>query len=468
MNLYPAIRYHMGEWTYYSVKMSMRELSEHVKFASEIYEDRTLDEAIQRVLNEKRVKRDIVRYLKRQPFRFFSSIVVAAQGGRPTFYGVDIAEDERFVMFADDQRLSSSFGVLKFDGTQNYYALDGQHRLAAIKTLLDPKDELSEGAPDSFSADEISVLVIVPKQEESERDFMQRYRRLFSNLNRYAKPMDQATNIIMDEDDSFAILTRRLITEHEFFKSAGRQKDSRKIKTDKGKNLKSGDSFFTSIETLYELNRTLLTTRARDNDGWFSGEDVEQEDFTRFRPDDEILEKLYLELSAYWDALVAALPVLREDPAKMRVHSLADDELGGEEHDNLLFWPIGMEMVVRVARDLLDDELPNPTSPTTAECTAVLTRLSAVDWEMHRPPWRNFLLTGTGDGSWRMRTDDRKEATRIARRILMYILGQDLDPIDLEGLKTEWSVRLNPQPGEAEQRKMWSAILEQRRRATSV
>ena len=50
---------------------------------------------------------------------------------------------------------------------------------------------------------------------------MKKYRKLFSTLNRYAKKTDGATNIILDEDDTFAILTRRLITDHEFFRWTG-------------------------------------------------------------------------------------------------------------------------------------------------------------------------------------------------------------------------------------------------------
>ena len=66
MNIYPALRSQMGSFRYYIVKMSARELSENVKYASEVYEDRTLDEAIQRTLNEGRVNKEIVEYLKRQ------------------------------------------------------------------------------------------------------------------------------------------------------------------------------------------------------------------------------------------------------------------------------------------------------------------------------------------------------------------------------------------------------------------
>ena len=209
MNLYPALRSKMGEWNYYVVKMNARELNQNVYFASEIYEDRTLDEAIQRILDESRVKKEIVEYLKRQPSRFFSSIVVAALEGNPVFYPVEITEDPQFVTYRNNQRLNEAFGVLQFDGTQKYYALDGQHRLKAVKTILDRNDPLSDGAPEDFENDEFSVIVIVPNQEETTETFMQKYpSAFFQTLIVTPKPMDQATNIIMDEDDVFAIITR--------------------------------------------------------------------------------------------------------------------------------------------------------------------------------------------------------------------------------------------------------------------
>ena len=237
MNLYPALRSKMGEWNYYVVKMSARELADNVQLASAVYEENfldesiqlTLDEEIQRTLIDNRVTKEIAVYLKRQPYRFFSSIVVAALEGNPMFYPVEITEDPQFVIFRDDQRLNEAFGLLKFDGTQKYYALDGQHRLSAIKTLLGPP--LSEGTPEDFENDEFSVIVVIPSQSDSNDTFIQKYRRLFTNLNRYAKKTDNATNITLDEDDTFAILTRKLITNNAFFKSpALRQKKSTRIK----------------------------------------------------------------------------------------------------------------------------------------------------------------------------------------------------------------------------------------------
>ena len=83
MRIYPAVRAKMGDWKYYMVRMKMREIAQEVQFAHDIYEDKTLSDAIQRILDEKRVKTDIVHYLARHTDRFFSSIVAAAVEGEP-------------------------------------------------------------------------------------------------------------------------------------------------------------------------------------------------------------------------------------------------------------------------------------------------------------------------------------------------------------------------------------------------
>jgi len=464
MNLYPAIRFTMGQWTYYSVKMSMRELSENVHFASEVYPDRTLDEAIQRALNEKRVKSQIVTYLTRQPFRFFSSLVVAAMKGDPRFYPVRISDEPQFEFFADDKRLNETFGVLKFDGSQDYYALDGQHRLAAIKTLLDPEAPESDNTPEGFADDEISVIVVVQKVGESNETFMQRYRRLFSNLNRYAKAMDQATNIIMDEDDAFAVITRRLITDHEFFRSEGRHRESRKVKTEKGKNLRPTDSFFTSIETLYEMNIAMLSSRKRVNAGWGNSDAPEPklDDFKRFRPEEQVIDNLDVELKVYWDGLLKEIPDLWRNPPEMRVHSL--DDGGGDEEatDHLLFWPIGQQMLAELVRDLLDQRQADPEHPSSETVGRAIRGLGGMEWRLHRPPWRYFLLTQDEKDNWKMRDEDRTKAVRIARRIAAWIMGEELDDEGVAELRQQWSIRLIPNPRQKDEKDLWGAVEKQR------
>lgn len=460
MNIYPAVSAKLGNWKYYIAKMTAQELSRNVQLAHDIYEDRTLGEAIQRILKTSRVNKEIVEYLKRQEDHFFSSIVIAALKGDPKFYQVEIKDDPKFQMIKEDGPVSSSFGVLKFDGSQSYYALDGQHRLAAIKTLLDRSNPLSDGAPENFKDEEFSVILVLPSKDESQKVFMQKYRRLFANLNRYAKPMDQTTNIIMDEDDPFAIITRRLIGQHKFFSYSGRQRESKRIKTEKkGKNVNSGDPYFTSIEALYAINIALLSSRYRENNGWGADEDnIEKklEMFKRFRPQEDYIDSLFEELILYWDAILKEIPDLHSDPHKMRNHDLLDEEDDEGETDHLLFWPIGQEMVARIVRELLDRRLSDPEKPTASTISNAIKGLGKMEWRLHQSPWKYLLLIKNARDKWIMRNEERNAALRIGQIVCQWLIGLDqLDETEIKDLKRQWASLLIPAQQKNDIDAMW-------------
>ena len=347
MRIYPAIRAQMGDWQYYIVRMKMREIAHEVQLAQDIYEDKTLSDAVQRTLGEKRVKTEIVGYLARRPDRFFSSIVVAAMEGEPSWHPVEMDTNTVPKIFTSSRSMRDSFGVLSFGDEPKYYALDGQHRVAAIKLLINRQADIE--APPDFDDDLLSVIVVLREEHNvPEGEWMRRYRRLFSSLNRYAKPTDRDTNIIMDEDDLFAIVTRRLITDHEFFQAPGPERKSFKVLT-KGKNLKSGASHFTTLQTLYAVNTTLLKTSRRQRLGWdhdgHSAGDLNRQ----IRPDEESIDGYYEELCRYWDAILEVLPDLKRQPSEMRSHDMPEGN-SGEYRDHLLFWPIGQELFAKVAR----------------------------------------------------------------------------------------------------------------------
>lgn len=418
MNLYPCMRLSMGSWDYFSVKMTMQQVADNVRFAADIHDDPTLSMTIQRQLDESRVKRDIVRYLERQPDRFFSAIVVAALGGNPQFYPVTVEATPALALFASDPILNSTFGVLKFDGTQSYYALDGQHRLSAIKVLLDPASSFN--APDGFAQEHLTVMVVVPAGDEVDGDFLVRYRRLFGNLNRYAKPMDLVTTIAMDEDDAFAIITRRLITEFQFFHAAGRQWESHKIKTKKGKSMRSGDPQFTSLETLYALNIELLKTSPRANGGWATSS-ATTKDFMRLRPDEQLLDEMFEELCRIWAAMIAAIPELQEDPAVCRDH--IGGSSGGSK-DSFLFWPICQEILISAVRYHLNScgLDTSDATVTTAALQEALEPFGQVDWSLHSLPWRGLCLVKNELGIWTMRSEDRTNVMSFCRVLLSFMV----------------------------------------------
>ena len=462
MQLYPALKAHMGDWTYYIVKMRMRDVATEVKFGSQVHNDYTLDEAIQRTLKDGRVKKEIITYLKGRPDRFFASLVVAAVGGSPKFYPVSVADDPQFEIFADEESIEQSFGVLRFSGTQNYYALDGQHRLKAIKALLQPEDDKERiEPPTDFENEEISVLMVLRPASSTEEDWLASYRRLFSSLNRYAKPTDRDTNIIMDEDDIFAILTRRLVATHDFFKAPGRHLESVRVQT-KGRPLREGTSHFTSLQQLYDMNEILLTTPLRSNTGWGPGPEAERVNnlnhFKRFRPSEEYLDELFDELGLYWDAITAAVPDLALSPGDARNHQA--DGSDGEVADNALFWPIGQEVMISVVRALLDRRLPSPEEPTLEQAKVALSPLAKIDWRLHHVPWRGLLLVFASDTKkWSMRSEERKIAMETAEQLLRWITGiYQANKREESELKATWRARLGPLPGDDSPDAMWREI----------
>ncbi len=464
MNLYPALQAKMGDWTYYIAKMRMKELASEVRFAYEVEPDRTLDEVIQRDLNYRRVKQDLVSFLANRPDRFFGSIVVATLGGNPEFFPVRVTDDPRFEMLGGEGGLDEAFGILRFSGEQKYYALDGQHRLKAIQALVDRDDVESKKAPPGFEDEEISILMVVREQSELDDDFRKSYRRLFSSLNRYTKRTDEDTNIIMDEDDVFALITRQMINDHWFFKWPGRQKKSARIQT-KGKNLRTGEQYFTSLQTLYGMNVNLLLA------SWRATSDIAEDrellkdykKFRKYRPNEDYIDTLYEEAVIYWDGLIEAIPDLQKDPTKMRFHDIdTEEENSGSDH--LLFWPIGQEMLSSIVRSMLNRALLNRQKLNKDSVVKELKTLANIDWELHHSPWRHFLLVpGKKPDSWSMRSEDRAEVLKIAARLIRWMLNiDDLPAQSVDELKKDWQDRLSPPQKEEMIGEMWDSVVRKR------
>ena len=324
-------------------------------------------------------------------------------------------------------------------------------------------DEADVRAPEDFDNDLLSVIVILREEQDMEDgEWMRRYRRLFSSLNRWAKKTDDDTNIIMDEDDLFAIVTRRLITEHDFFKAPGREKESFKVET-KGKNIRKGVRHFTTLQTLYAISEILLTTRRRINSGWLpEGETMNKQ----FRPEEDYIDERYVEISEYWDTILKVLPDLHRDPASMRCHGLSDPD-NDDKSDHLLFWPIGQELFARVVRSKLDSSFPENGHADVSEMIEVLRPMAEIPWALHSAPWRYLLLVPKSpeENSWTMRNPDRKLALKVAYRLLCWILG--IDPLDEDGIKTlreDWQKLLYPMPVETRINEMWQDVEDVRER----
>lgn len=466
MRLYPAFRFTTGGHEFFVTKMNASEIAETVHFASDLFQGKTLSEAIQRGLNTNRASRDIAFYWKENEARFFNSIVIAAWQGGATFQPIQsLVSGVEFLdsLLTSDKRMHDSFGILAFNGTEQYYALDGQHRVKAIQLMQNDPTECPP--PEGFKDDEFTVIIVPTAEGEDVDQFRMRYRRMFSALNRYAKPTDNATNIVMDEDDVFAIITRQLITDHPFFQWGTSDWENERVKTDSGKNLTAGQTYFTQIEVLYEMTEDMLTSALRANSLLA---DSKRTKFKQVRPLESLIDRWYDEVALIWNVLLEIIPDLKTEPAFMRTHNPSDED--EQKSDHLWFWPIGQQTVAPVVRMLIDRsavgsgaEIDTPLKlDDVAEALAILGR---IDWDLHALPWRHLLLVTEDEETWRMRSEGRAQALKVAQELLLWItdiisLGDD----GVAALRSRWEFNLYQAKDDTDT--MWDQIVQVKVNAT--
>lgn len=357
----PAFKAKVGDWDYYICVMKYAEVARQVGFAYELGGNADLNTLIQRGLSHR--TQAIKDYLMKSEHRFLGALLVAAWGGAPQYMSVSMDDPDGVLSGIDKQ-----FGVLTFDGTQQYFALDGQHRLKAIKEALKSNPEIGQE----------DICVIMVSHYDTEEGKV-RTRRLFTNINRNAKATTGAENIVLDEDDGPAIVTRRLITEHPFFSAQGvikvfiRQGEEGELKLASGNVSQSEKRAFTTIANLYDMVRSLcfgLDPAMQKRDA---------------RPSDDVLESAYVTVGQRLDDLLKATGNIRESLlAGMSAKDLRfpkNNEAGG----HAFMRPVIQKAVARAAAQIAEqDVLP---------WNAVMERLSKLPWQIGQAPWTAVFNT---------------------------------------------------------------------------
>lgn len=328
----PALRGVMGDWVYYSCLMDLGELSERVNYAEEIHKNEFLSDMIQRHLKRGRAAK-IAEYLKQQPERFFNSLVIATYGGQPNWHALSDVHGlaARNDLKDLDEGTISSVGFLTFTGEEKLFALDGQHRLAGIKKAV--KEGLDD---DPF--DDISVIFVGHKDS---RRGLERTRRLFTTLNKTARPVSKGEIIALDEDDVMAICVRRLIEQTHLFAS-------KRIAFVASNNMPPANATsLTTIANLYDVLTILFTSAS-------SGLKKKKADLQRVRPDDEELEAYFQFAKEYFVELRKKFKALDEFFNATDTEPVIKKYRGGHG-GHILFRPIGLEIMTRVVSRLTQD-----------------------------------------------------------------------------------------------------------------
>jgi len=316
MNI-PAIRAKEGIWIYYVSTLTYRQVGDYVKRVDdELHKSKILREMLQRSITNN--YKQIATYIVQQKERFFNSLVLAIYDGDPQWHEVrlDYGGGEEYF----------DIGLLELTGKEKIFPVDGQHRVEGIKQVL--------GETNEFDNERIPVIFI---GHRNDNDGMERARRMFSTLNRYAKPVSKRDIIALDEDDSVAIASRELIEKHSLFAN-DRILDSR------GKAIpESNKKAFTTIITFYECNYELLhlflnSKEVKDSGGKKQKGASKAKEYIRFRPDQTELDEYCKLCFDFWEALSSEIASVKKYLEKEPSTEDFRNKQGGE----LLFRPAAL------------------------------------------------------------------------------------------------------------------------------
>lgn len=330
----PALRGVLGDWAFYSCLMSMNEVAKRVSFADEIHKNKNLSGMIQRQLRGSRSK-DIASYLRQQKEHFFNSLVVATYGGDPNWYAIDsISPSKDLDLGPVSPDTLASVGFLSFSGEENLFAIDGQHRLSGLKQLL------QSDANDGLLSEDLSVIFVAHKNDTTG---LERTRRLFTTLNKTAKPVSKGDIIALDEDDVMAITVRGLVEKTDLF--AGDRVAFVANNNMPATNKKS----LTTIGNLYDVLTVLFSKVKVDLR-------ANKIDLTRVRPADKKL-KDYLDLaSLYFSEMGKHFAEVGEFFQSQDTEPVVT-KYRGKHGGSIMYRPIGQKAFVEIIEKLTADGL---------------------------------------------------------------------------------------------------------------
>lgn len=318
----PAIRAKIGIWVYYIATLTFSQVKERVsKIDDELHKSTVLREMLQRSITDN--YKSIAKYIEHQEERFFNSLVLAVYDGDPKWHEIrlDYGNDEEYY----------DVGLLELTGDEKIFPVDGQHRVEGIKKALEESDDLIN--------EKIPVIFIGHKKDS---DGMQRARRLFSTLNRYAKPVSLRDIIALDEDDSIAIISRELIESNVLF-------ENDRIFDAKTKSIpESNKTAFTSIITFYECNREILklylnNKEIRNSENRKLKGQSKVNYYIRFRSAEEEIKEYYDISTKFWRALCDNVDDMKEYISAEACSEAYRNKDGG----NILFRPVALLPIVK-------------------------------------------------------------------------------------------------------------------------
>lgn len=406
---FPALRGRLGDWAFYSILMTLKQVATRVNYAEEIHNSKKLSEFIQRALDQKTRAGEIGNYLLTNEDRFFNSLVVAVYDGDPEWHEFQQLRPVGNDINMSDLTYSSrySVGYLSLAGTEKLFALDGQHRLAGIRNALKQNAELGD--------DEVSIIIVA---HHTDTAGLQRTRKLFTTLNKTARPVSKSEIIALDEADAMAITARYLVENDQRFS------EKRVHILSKQSNLPKTDTeHLITLINLYDILEILFSKGKTDE---------RPVDLKRVRPSDEALKKYFQLAADYFSSLMEISPELR----RCFTSATPTEEIAKHRHGrggHILFRPVGLLIFTEIVATLMRTFKMN-----LKESIAELKKLPT---DLAKPPYEGILWNST------TQTMSIKNKA-LTRDLLLYYLGYIKDQKRINKLRDRYILLLEDESAE--------------------
>jgi len=245
-----AMKGRLGDTDYYVLSMKAKELVDKVTIPKELQEwhGLSIEERYQRDINYNRVRTQIAPYLANDKSRFFGAVIVTAMNFDDTVLFEPLSDIATKGLPGLYRTAAANIGFLTFTGGEVLVPLDGQHRLKAIEFAVSGRDQKGadiDGIPPCNElANEDVPASLVPFQGKHAR-------KIFTKVNRYAKATTTGQNIVTEDDDMVAVLTREVAND-----LIGAQ-----LAKFSSNTLTAKDREFTTLAIVYNCNEEIITRK---------------------------------------------------------------------------------------------------------------------------------------------------------------------------------------------------------------
>lgn len=368
----------MGSTEAFIGSVTLEWLESRVRFASQlplfrqkydpntdnvIRDEHTVEDILQRPLDWSRQLPLTLYLVARKTHKFPALLVVVSPAwvddpNAPEWDETGRAKVPAATFFSLDK--DSNIGLLDVSETVAIFALDGQHRLMGIQGLmqliktgkLQPFNKQKKAVGKAITSDDLCqqyqlnlsdlqqlaqekigiefIPAVVPR--ETREEARRRVRSIFVHVNLMAVNLSQGQLALLNEDDGFSIIARKIAVSHPILKE--KKGRNPRVNWDSA-TVAAKSTVLTTLQALKEMSERYLSYKFPH---W---KPLDKKSLIPLRPEDEELAAGYQEFYKFWDGLSSLMSFQRletgEETPTLRRFGFEQ----GAGEGNLLLRPVG-------------------------------------------------------------------------------------------------------------------------------